>query len=71
MTKNTKKLQLAVEELKKLEGLNLPAENLHMFAVEVDVCIKAVKDSYSWMESVKEILLQKFILVNRAGKAED
>ena len=67
ITKNIKKLQLALEEFRAFEGLNLPVENLHKVDVAVDECIKVVEDSYSRIESFNKILLLKLILVDRVG----
>ena len=43
----------------------------YTIAAEVEECMKSVKDAYTKMEDLNEVLVQKLILVDRAWKEEN
>ena len=66
-----KRLYLDIEEFKEWDELDLPDKNLQKVAAEVDECMISIKNSYTKIEGLNEVLIQKLILFDRAGKVEN
>ena len=71
MAKKVKRPELALEDFKELDELDIPDKSLHRVAFEVDESRKAANDAYTRMEEINDVLERKLILVDRAGKVPD
>ena len=71
MTKKVKRLELGLKDFKELDEMDIPDKSLHSVASEVEESRKAVKEVYTKMEEINEVLERKLILVDRAGGVPD
>ena len=57
----------SLEGIKDLDNMDIPSKSLHGVASEVNESRSAVKEAYSKMEKINEILVKKLVLLDSAG----
>ena len=71
LTKKVERQETALKEFKDLDNLDSDSKSPHGMTSEVDERRSAVKEVYTKMELINEILVRKLIVLNRSGGVPD